>query len=163
MYFYWQIQWKLTNLTVKYIFFAGESVKKQITDSISENLSDSDLESTWNIWRIIVSPLQLHTLSQNAQIVKYWKISITFMNFCFHYNLIYFYSNEMKNICKTALKRGYTEEKILLNQKHFFPKAFIVWIHKNILQELINMLLILQHSDLNPWYICFWKEFLLIQ
>ena len=29
-------QWKLTDLTVK----------KQITDSISENLSDSDLEST---------------------------------------------------------------------------------------------------------------------
>ena len=31
---------------MKYIFFAGESVKKQTTDSISENLTDSDLEST---------------------------------------------------------------------------------------------------------------------
>ena len=28
------------------IFFTDESVKRQITDSISENLTDSDLEST---------------------------------------------------------------------------------------------------------------------
>ena len=39
-------QWKLTDLTVKMIFFTDESVKRQITDSISENLTDSDLEST---------------------------------------------------------------------------------------------------------------------
>ena len=36
-----------------------------------------------------------------------------------------------------------TEKKVLLNQKHFFPKACIVLIHKNIIQEPINMLLIL--------------------
>ena len=30
---------------MKYIFFAGESVKKQTTDSISENMTDRDLES----------------------------------------------------------------------------------------------------------------------
>ena len=41
-------QWKLTDLTVKYIFFAGESVKKQTTNSISENLTNSDLESTFS-------------------------------------------------------------------------------------------------------------------
>ena len=29
-----------------YIFFTDESVKRQITDSISENLTDSDLESS---------------------------------------------------------------------------------------------------------------------
>ena len=29
-------------------------------------------------------------------------------------------------------------EKMLLNQKHFFPKACILLIHKNILQEPIN-------------------------
>ena len=38
-------QWKLTGLTVKKIIFTDESVKGQITDSISENLTDSDLES----------------------------------------------------------------------------------------------------------------------
>ena len=37
----------------------------------------------------------------------------------------------------------YTEKKMLLNQKHFFSKACILLIHKNILQEPINMLLIL--------------------
>ena len=37
-------QWKLTDLTVKNIFFTDESVKRQITDSISENLTDSDLD-----------------------------------------------------------------------------------------------------------------------
>ena len=37
----------------------------------------------------------------------------------------------------------YTKKKILLNQKHFFPKACILLIHKNILQIPINMLLIL--------------------
>ena len=39
-------QWKLTDLAVKNIFFTDESVKRQITDSISENLTDTDLEST---------------------------------------------------------------------------------------------------------------------
>ena len=39
-------QWNLTDLTVKNIFFTDESVKRQITDSISENLTDSYLEST---------------------------------------------------------------------------------------------------------------------
>ena len=60
--FHWLFQWKLTDLTVKNIFFTDESVKinwfngekyfftdksvkRQITDSISENLTDSDLES----------------------------------------------------------------------------------------------------------------------
>ena len=59
---YWLFQWKLTDLTVKNIFFTNSlvkvnwfnsekyfftdsSVKNQITDSISENLTDSDLES----------------------------------------------------------------------------------------------------------------------
>ena len=38
-------QWKLTDLTMKNIFFSGESVKRQITDSISKNLTDLVLES----------------------------------------------------------------------------------------------------------------------
>ena len=44
-YFSLMNQWKLTDLTVKIIFFTDESVKRQITYSISENLTDSDLES----------------------------------------------------------------------------------------------------------------------
>ena len=60
--FHWLLQWKLTDLTVKIFFpliqlmiinsfnseiyfLTGESVKRQITDSISKNLTDSDLES----------------------------------------------------------------------------------------------------------------------
>ena len=39
-------QWKLTDLTAKKIIFTDESVKGQITDSINENLTDSDVEST---------------------------------------------------------------------------------------------------------------------
>ena len=35
----------LTDLTVENILFTGESVKMQIIISISENLTDSDLES----------------------------------------------------------------------------------------------------------------------
>ena len=38
-------QRKLIDLIVKNIFFAGESVKKQITDSISKNFTDSDFKS----------------------------------------------------------------------------------------------------------------------
>ena len=38
-------QSKLTDLTVENILSTGVSVKMQITDSISENLTNSDLES----------------------------------------------------------------------------------------------------------------------
>ena len=38
-------QWKLTDLTVENFIFTGKSVKMKITDSISENLTDLDLES----------------------------------------------------------------------------------------------------------------------
>ena len=38
-------QWKITDFTVKNIVLIDESVKRKITDSISENLTDSDLES----------------------------------------------------------------------------------------------------------------------
>ena len=38
-------QLKLTDLTVENILSNGVSVKMQITDSISENLTNSDLES----------------------------------------------------------------------------------------------------------------------
>ena len=40
-------------MTVKNIFFTDESVERQTTDSISENLTDSDLES--NITHVEVS------------------------------------------------------------------------------------------------------------
>ena len=39
-------QWKLTDLTVENIISTNDSVKRQNTDSISENLTDSDLESS---------------------------------------------------------------------------------------------------------------------
>ena len=39
-------QWKLTDLTLKNIIFTEESVKGQIIDLISENLTDSDSESS---------------------------------------------------------------------------------------------------------------------
>ena len=39
-------QSKLTDLTVENTLFTGESVKMQIIDLISGNLTDSDLESS---------------------------------------------------------------------------------------------------------------------
>ena len=42
--FHLLLQLKLTDLTVKNIFFADESVKRRITDSVSENLIDLDFE-----------------------------------------------------------------------------------------------------------------------
>ena len=59
MKFHWLFQWKLTDLTVKNICFTDETVKRQITDSISENLTDSDLESSLRIsclYEWIISP-----------------------------------------------------------------------------------------------------------
>ena len=44
---------------------------------------------------------------------------------------------------RPVLQTSHTEKKMLLNQKHFFPKAYTLRIHKNILQEPINILLIL--------------------
>ena len=45
-------------------FFTDESVKRQITDSISANLTDSDLESTmrisWNIFKLQYKKLTLY-------------------------------------------------------------------------------------------------------
>ena len=38
------------------MFFAGESVKKRTTDSINENLTNSDLES--NVWEILINFIQ---------------------------------------------------------------------------------------------------------
>ena len=38
-------QWKLTDLTVKNIVYTDDLVRRKITDSISEDLTDSDLES----------------------------------------------------------------------------------------------------------------------
>ena len=38
-------QWKLTDLIVKKIIFTDESVNGKTTDSICEDLTDSDLES----------------------------------------------------------------------------------------------------------------------
>ena len=38
---------------MKNIFFTNESVKRQITDSISENLTDSDLESVDTFYLLV--------------------------------------------------------------------------------------------------------------
>ena len=48
---------------MKNIFFTDVSVKRQITDSISENLTDSDLESN--------DQLYIHFLFQNVQRLNY--------------------------------------------------------------------------------------------
>ena len=55
----------MTDLTVNTIFFIGESVKRKITDSISKNLTDSDLESTVETKRfILLSSLFESAISQ---------------------------------------------------------------------------------------------------
>ena len=52
---------------MKNIFFTDESVKRQITDSISENLTDSDLESEFvllNFEDVIAEIIKISMLSQ---------------------------------------------------------------------------------------------------
>ena len=56
-------QSKLTDLTVKNIVSTDDSVKRQITDSISEDLTDSDLESTQN-YKINYEVNQHHKITQ---------------------------------------------------------------------------------------------------
>ena len=58
-------QSKLTDLTVENILFTGESLKMQITDSISENLINLDLESTNTIYRNTISKMKRILLDQN--------------------------------------------------------------------------------------------------
>ena len=59
---------KLTNSTVKINFLTDESVKMQITDSISENLIDSGLESSLILW---ISVLWRSILSSRACLIYY--------------------------------------------------------------------------------------------
>ena len=61
----------MTDLTVRNIVFTHESVKRQITDSISENLTDSDLESWVNKIK----------LSQDKSYVNLIDISVQFTVF----------------------------------------------------------------------------------
>ena len=59
---------KLTDLTVENILFTGVLVKMQITDSISENLTNSDLES--DIVKLIVSKLIFSTFSMESERIR---------------------------------------------------------------------------------------------
>ena len=64
-------QWKLTDLTVKNIFFTDQSVKRQITDSISENLTDSDLESNLKIVKLrIANAISFIFVKEDATCMK---------------------------------------------------------------------------------------------
>ena len=58
-------QWKLTDLTVKNIISIDDSVKRQITDSVSENLTDSDLER-----RLYVHSMSSITIFVYPQLLK---------------------------------------------------------------------------------------------
>ena len=60
-------QWKLTDLTVKNIVSTDDSMKRQISDSISDNLTDSDLESTslLHIYFLLIRKNILHSQSLN--------------------------------------------------------------------------------------------------
>ena len=85
--FHWLLQWKLTDLTVRIFFplfqsviinwlnreiyfFTGKSVKRQITDSISVNLTDSDLESSKNWYKKFLR-LQIQLYSTSLKFLKF--------------------------------------------------------------------------------------------
>ena len=51
-------------------FFTNESVKRQITDSISENLTDSDLESTVAIFQMATAPRQ-NMINRRALLLRF--------------------------------------------------------------------------------------------
>ena len=64
-------------MTVKNIFFTDESVKMQITGSISENLTDSDLESKadrYNIknWLVFYLFIIKRFILNFKKMFKYW-------------------------------------------------------------------------------------------
>ena len=62
-------QWKLTDLIVTEIIFTDKSVKEQITDSISENLTDSDLESRKRACTVFIYYLVIMTYITNYKIL----------------------------------------------------------------------------------------------
>ena len=73
MFFSLTNQWKLNDLTVKYIVYTGESVKKQITDSINEKLTDSDLESMNLFYITLYRPYQIYVKILFFNIYKKFK------------------------------------------------------------------------------------------
>ena len=59
-------------------FFTDESVKRQITDSISENFTDSDLESRNLCWNVIGNePRNICTKNQHKQFLHWNRNYIT--------------------------------------------------------------------------------------
>ena len=80
-------QSKLTDLTVENILSTGVSVKMQITDSISENLSNSDLES-----------IQIHYYTKRSVICNYYT-HFVFVNCIKSLNI---HNTLIKNIIKNV-------------------------------------------------------------
>ena len=109
----------MTDLTVKNIFFTDELVKWQITDSISENLTDSDLESKFFLLskpKVSKSVFIFSTYSKISKTKFYLfrvKIALTGTN-CSH-ELVTFLKYHMPSIKKLKL-----HENIDLNYRWYF-------------------------------------------
>ena len=63
-------QSKLTDLTVENILSTGVAVKMQITDLISENLTNSDLESVFNIIHQSFLDLYIHNDDNEENLIR---------------------------------------------------------------------------------------------
>ena len=73
--FHWLFQWKLTDLTVK----------SQITDSISENLTDSVLESDGFPWISYNEPIKIDQISKNKMRLSNESYSLNLNQSNFHW------------------------------------------------------------------------------
>ena len=79
--------------------FTDESVKRQITDSISENFTDSDLQSKWSDWSMALTviffakELDQCTFLENLYIkfnIKVYKIIFIYIIWLLIYAIIKF-------------------------------------------------------------------------
>ena len=133
--FYWLLQWKLTDLTVKIsfplvqlviinwfnseiYFLTGESVKSQITDSISKNFTDSDLES--NIYRQVSHVYK--------KVVNFTWISVKFTEIlcCHYFNL---WIQLMQQFFKIFTDRFSECELFLFSGSNSFDKKVILFFY----------------------------------
>ena len=99
-------QWKLTDLTVKNIVSTDDSVKRQITDSISGNLTDSDLESTvLNIKKVAIN--------------EYLNCTIFLSSF-------YSWFPEKKNLFLLAQQWQFSADRVTIIFFSFFKLRFVL-------------------------------------
>ena len=99
-------QSKLTDLTVKNILFTGVSVEMQFTDSISENLTNSELESKadralskLNFLFPLQSKINVVTIRKCNSHLQYYEIDLSFSIKLLEINLYVCEEYKTEHVC----------------------------------------------------------------